>query len=276
MRDDLQSHGDGDEASDADDRQLTVVSLGTEEQKGDDDLPHEHDDFPVAEVTALETAIEKSRGLVDPALDVGPRLRGGTENDDQEDEEAAVDDADEEPDEKGERPVVVLEALETGVHRPVADALALQRRLTLVHVHAEQAAECRLHDGDRGDVPQDHDGEQTSHQEEAQRVLDAVVRRDGDPEETEQKEDERGDGADGDEHSERRWMQRVLVRAQTHDRSPNAFRRKTAEELCTHTTRLRDPGSDTGFGRGPATCAMMSMETAHPTSTEAIRIVTCT
>ena len=234
MCDDLQSHGDGDEASDADDRQLAVVTLGAEKKEGDDDLPHEYNNFPVTKVVALETAVEKSCCLVDPALGVGPLLFGGTENDDQEAEEATVDGPDEEPDHKGQRPVVAFEALETGVHRPVADdATVLRRVLAVLHIHAEQAAECCLHDGDRGNVPQDHDGEQTAHHEKAHRLPDAVVCRDGDPEETEQKEDERGDGADGDEDCERRWMHRLLARAQTHDRTPNAFRCKTAEKLCT-------------------------------------------
>ena len=105
--------------------------------------------------------------------------------------------------------------------------------------------------------------------------MDAVVYSDGDPEETEQKEDERGDGADGDEDCECRWMHRLLARAQTDDRSPNAFRCKTAEKLCTPRDGMIG-AVRAGFDHGPATCAMMSMETAHPTSTDAIRIVTCT
>ena len=149
MCDDLQSHGDGDEASDADDRQLTVVTLGAEKKEGDEDLPHEYYNFPVTKVIALETAVQKSCGLVDPALDVGPLLFRRTENDDEEAEEAAVDDADEEPDKERQRSVVAFEALETGVHRPVADdATVLHGCLAVVHIHAEQAAECRLHDRD--------------------------------------------------------------------------------------------------------------------------------
>ena len=198
--------------------------MGGEDEKRNRGLADQDHHLPVLAAAESVTAVQEPSGLVDPAGCIGEALSGRPERPDEEDQQADVHEQHEGENQDNQRQVVSSEALQTGVHDPVADLLdVLRRGHDVVDADAESHAESRLDHCHRADVPENHDRQQQSLRQVSDWPLYAVEERNGRPEEREQQEGDAWNDADDNDECRRRRVQEAVFGAQTHNRTSNAL-----------------------------------------------------
>ena len=233
----LRHDGERNEVRDAGDRQHVVVEVGAEDEEGDGGLSRNDGDLP--EPTSVQSvgAIEESHRLKRPAALVREVMDWNPEEDDEEKEQSAVQGT-----HKGDHQcvdqlqVIALVAFESSVDGPVlVRHVDLRKIILVVHVDAEEHAQCGLQHRHERDIPDDHQRQCTSLLYVTRRSVASVLRQFYRPEHDPDEKYGKGDDAHVDDECQRRRVQGDWTSgAQTHNRASNAFGRETAEEFYDH------------------------------------------